>query len=500
MIKIKRISVFLFVIIAFLGLGFSAISDTGNQGAVITTQTQLSTPDNSNSSGTQTNNSVSYSQYQQLIQQLETLQENYAALEQRYETLQRKIGEEVIVIEEVIPVPISQPPNESSSESPNESPENQTIALDETSLTPNSEPIICSQLSENSCLQENTLCKPEYQTISRWWWFNSKTFQRCLDYNAQETPLLQEDIRVESSPLVNGVCGSSNTATLPSIPSTNLCSSGTPSAVSGGSSWTWRCLGSNGGVSADCSARPNLNCQPATISDGIGSCALTGANNGEVRSCTYQKPLAPLYQYSNGRDHLYSTNPNLNNGYTREGITGYIYTSEQIGTVALNQFWNEKSGDHLYSRETSYAGYIKEGPVGYVYPIAQPNTIHLSQVQAVSGKTITDHFYTTNPSPFISDKNFIVSNHGVSKIGYIYPSNIPQTLLRTCQQNIWKEPIINGVCGSKNKVYDGFPINYQEYCSSGNIILEKGIFWKWSCVGSGGGITSKCSFGWNAGF
>ena len=479
MIKIKRISVFFFVIIAFLGLGFSAISDTGNQGSVITTQTQLPSPDNSNSSGTQTNNSVSYSQYQQLIQQLETLQENYASLKQRYEALQREIGEEVIVIEEVIPVPIPQPPNES--------PENQTTALDETSLTPNSEPIICSQLSENNCLQENTLCKPEYETISRWWWFNSKTFQRCLDYNAQE------DIRVESSPLVNGVCGSSNTATLPSIPSTNLCSSGTPSAVSGGSSWTWRCLGSNGGASADCSARPNLNCQPATISDGIGSCALTGANNGEVRSCTYQKPISALYQYSNGGDYIYSTNPNLNNGYTKEGITGYIYTSEQIGTVALNQFWNGRV--HRYGREgITIPGYTRDGTIGYVNLIPLPNTIHLSQVHLISGGT-KKYFYTTNPSLFHSART---ETYRFFRGVNIFPVNSPQVLSKVCQKNTWEDVLVNGVCGSKKggRLVD-FQKDYSDYCSSGKIVFEKsekyGLI-RWKCEGSGEGTTSNCKY------
>jgi hypothetical protein len=53
---------------------------------------------------------------------------------------------------------------------------------------------------------------------------------------------------------VNGVCGSSNGATLASAPTTNLCSVGTASAVTGSGPWRWNCAGSNGGATGSCSA------------------------------------------------------------------------------------------------------------------------------------------------------------------------------------------------------------------------------------------------------
>jgi hypothetical protein len=54
--------------------------------------------------------------------------------------------------------------------------------------------------------------------------------------------------------VVNGACGSSNGADLTSAPTTNLCSAGTASAVSGSGPWSWSCAGSNGGTTAICSA------------------------------------------------------------------------------------------------------------------------------------------------------------------------------------------------------------------------------------------------------
>jgi 2',3'-cyclic-nucleotide 2'-phosphodiesterase (5'-nucleotidase family) len=59
---------------------------------------------------------------------------------------------------------------------------------------------------------------------------------------------------VSTAAPVDGLCGSSDGQTFTSAPSANLCSAGTPSAVSGSGPWTWSCAGSGGGSTAMCSA------------------------------------------------------------------------------------------------------------------------------------------------------------------------------------------------------------------------------------------------------
>ena len=59
---------------------------------------------------------------------------------------------------------------------------------------------------------------------------------------------------VTSAGPVNGQCGSANGQMFTSAPTTNLCSVGTPSAVSGTGPWSWTCSGSNGGTTASCTA------------------------------------------------------------------------------------------------------------------------------------------------------------------------------------------------------------------------------------------------------
>ncbi len=63
--------------------------------------------------------------------------------------------------------------------------------------------------------------------------------------------------------VVNGVCGSSNGGTFTSAPTTNLCSAGTFTTVSGSGPWSWTCQGVNGGTNASCSAKLLLPVQQA---------------------------------------------------------------------------------------------------------------------------------------------------------------------------------------------------------------------------------------------
>ncbi len=126
----------------------------------------------------------------------------------------------------------------------------------------------------------------------------------------------------QSSP-VGGQCGSSSGAVLTSAPTTNLCNAGTPSSVSGSGPWSWSCAGSNGGASAQCSAQLEINgacgsangtnvttaptsnlCTAGTASPVTGSgpfgwsCA--GSNGGVTASCSAQLEINGSCGSANG--------------------------------------------------------------------------------------------------------------------------------------------------------------------------------------------------------
>ena len=57
-----------------------------------------------------------------------------------------------------------------------------------------------------------------------------------------------------SPPPANGTCGLANGVPVSAAPTTGLCSTGTPSAITGTGPWTWSCNGGGGGNNASCSA------------------------------------------------------------------------------------------------------------------------------------------------------------------------------------------------------------------------------------------------------
>lgn len=53
-----------------------------------------------------------------------------------------------------------------------------------------------------------------------------------------------------AAPAINGVCGLADGGSFTSAPTINLCTSGTPTAISGTGPWTWQCIGSGGGTNS----------------------------------------------------------------------------------------------------------------------------------------------------------------------------------------------------------------------------------------------------------
>ncbi len=85
---------------------------------------------------------------------------------------------------------------------------------------------------------------------------------------------------------VNGQCGSANGTTVASAPSSNLCSRGSASAVSGSGPWNWSCAGQNGGSSVSCSANKAPDPVNGVCGSSAGSCSKgTKANDNVASSC-----------------------------------------------------------------------------------------------------------------------------------------------------------------------------------------------------------------------
>jgi uncharacterized repeat protein (TIGR02543 family) len=130
---------------------------------------------------------------------------------------------------------------------------------------------------------------------------------------------------VTAASAVNGACGSDNGLTLAATAPTNLCTAGTPSAVTGsGHPWNWSCDGSSGGTNASCSA----SIQSYSLN-------FTTDGNGSLTGTTPQ-----TIDYA-GSASAVTANPNI--GYTFvnwTGTGGFVSTSSNplsIGNVTAAQ-------------------------------------------------------------------------------------------------------------------------------------------------------------------
>lgn len=88
------------------------------------------------------------------------------------------------------------------------------------------------------------------------------------------------------APLVNGSCGAASGTAASSTPSSNLCSTGTASSVSGSGPWSWSCNGS--GSNASCSApiaAPSLTFSAAPTSIALGDSSTLSWISSNTTSC-----------------------------------------------------------------------------------------------------------------------------------------------------------------------------------------------------------------------
>ncbi|MGE4351284.1 MAG: OmpA family protein [Bdellovibrionales bacterium] len=355
----------------------------------------------------------------------------------------------------------------------------------------------------------------------------------------------------------NAVCGPASMKGHKTTPSNGLCSVGTATDVSGEGPWSWSCEGSNGGASVPCQATVmgDGQCGPAhgnqyTESPAEGLCAqgtatrvtgfgpwtwsCQGDNDGATASCTAaigtKEAVANVVRCGAASETLVLEKPSENlcasgSASAVEGTGPWNWscadqaghktecstltaTEGVCGTAAGKPTKTEPttglcekglSGDVLMYQKTSWKwqcqGALGADSVTCTAPIdgsasATPSPVPevvtpATEVQPSCGSAIQQG-WESKP-----DENLCTAGKAGSVRGH-GPwtwSCGSQTGKVVCEA----QKLVQGHCGSANgSVQKSAPTS--GLCATGKSTKVTGEGpWMWSCIGSGGGVSSSCS-------
>ncbi|TLY52615.1 MAG: hypothetical protein E6K53_03775 [Gammaproteobacteria bacterium] len=322
--------------------------------------------------------------------------------------------------------------------------------------------------------------------------------------------------------LSNGVCGSDNGQTnLLATPTTNRCSAGTPSAVSGsGHPWTWSCGGANGGSAASCSG----SIQTWTVSTtgsatgGTISAPASGTvDNGA--STTFTVSAAGGYSIASVSGDTCAPSVQSGSTYTTGMITANCTITATFSANPVNGACGSDNGKTLGAAPTNLCSAGNQSVVsGGGHPwswtcsgvnggtnascSATIQTWTVSTTGSGSGGTISAPASGTVDNA--SSTTFTVTAAG----GYSIASVTGDTCTPSVQSGstyatgtvtanctitaTFTANPVNGVCGSDNgKILSSTPVNL---CSAGNASAVSGTGpWTWTCQGVNSGTTASCS-------
>jgi hypothetical protein len=292
---------------------------------------------------------------------------------------------------------------------------------------------------------------------------------------------------------LDGNCGSSDGSTVGTAPTTNLCSAGTATAVTGVGPWYWTCQGSNGGTTDSCSASktpdpvngvcgssdggtftsaPTANlCSAgtATAVTGLGpwTWSCTGLNGGTADSCSANKTPDPI------------------DGTCGTAAKSYLSTDTAFaGTFCATG--TAVPATPSFPTQGNTANWICQGSNG-------GSSITCSAPRALDGNCGSSDGSTvgTAPTTNLCSAGTATAVTGVGPWYWTCQGSNGGTT-DSCSASKTPDPV-NGVCGSSDGgTFTSAPT--ANLCSAGTATAVTGLGpWTWSCTGLNGGTADSCS-------
>jgi len=351
-----------------------------------------------------------------------------------------------------------------------------------------------------------------------------------------------------SSALANGLCGTANNQTFTIAPTTNLCTTGTASAITGTGIYSWTCAGSNGGDNANCKAY-----SPTFVNGLCGT-----ANNQTFAIAPITNLCTTGLVSTNGTDPWSWTCAGIDGGFSSNCLA-YSSTSQQVMVLAQN--FNSAATPSLPTGWQSSGNAVWYTNTGTMHPSdasahSASNLVYFNSYTASAGLTanlispafslanttggkVSLWIYRDSNSTYITNADLVnvyvnttTSITGATLLGtvnrsttlsptvaatgwYQYSFDIPSTYNSTSNyliingvsaygNDIHLDDItvtaiangtkVNGQCGSAYGINVTTAPSGSSLCSIGTASSVTGSGpWNWTCAGSYGGTAASCS-------
>jgi chitodextrinase len=296
---------------------------------------------------------------------------------------------------------------------------------------------------------------------------------------------------------VNGACGSANGTTVATVPTTNLCSTGTASTISGTGPWSWSCAGTNGGSTAQCSANKTfVDTTPPSVPTGLA--ATTGSTTQINLSWTASTDNVGVTGYNVMRNGTKIGTTSVTS-YSNTGLTAS--TSYSYTVSAFDAAGNTSIASAVASATTQAPPDTTPPsvPTGLTATAVSTTQINLAWTASTDNVGVTGYQIFRNGTQVGTPATTSFSDTGLTaSTSYSYTVKATDSAgnvsaASTAASATTQAVPVNGSCGSAN----GTTLSTKpttNLCSTGNSSTVAGSGpWTWSCAGSNGGSTAQCS-------
>ncbi len=309
---------------------------------------------------------------------------------------------------------------------------------------------------------------------------------------------------------INGVCGSANGGTFSSAPTTNLCSAGRTSAVTGSGPWYWSCAGINGGTTAHCSAQKTATTTPPPPTPTPTSTTSTPTPPPPTSNPTSTNFTANLIEdpgFESGTSNFETNQPGTSVALTKTnpidglqslvvGTIGYgdsvLWRGRDISGFSTKRYSEFKASVRVRATVASASAISFCGVIDYV---DSSYLINCSQVSgAVGDKGTVSLDFPLNTNVDLSQVRVGIFQEGSAALSGVMIDDAAVYLGASTTVSTTPPPTpTNGACGSANGgTYSSAPTT--NLCSAGTASSVSGSGpWSWTCAGLNGGTTASCS-------